>query len=73
MTDKNDVSLTYTEALAELEEILASLRADNCDVDTLAARTQRAAELLKLCRSKLTRTEKELDKVLRELDNVIES
>ncbi|MDE6157983.1 MAG: exodeoxyribonuclease VII small subunit [Muribaculaceae bacterium] len=72
MTDNNDANLTYTEALAELESILASLRSDNCDVDTLAERALRASRLLKLCRSRLTRTEKELAKVLEELDNVIE-
>ena len=72
MTDKNDTNITYSEALAELEAILASLRGDSCDVDTLAGRTRRAA-VLKLCRDKLTRTEKELGKVLEELDNVIES
>ncbi len=71
--DTQDSELTYTQALAELESILAGLRGDNCDVDTLAARTARAASLLKLCRSKLTRTEDELQKVLEELDNVIES
>ena len=73
MTDKNDTNITSSEALAELEAILASLRGDSCDVDTLAGRTRRAAALLKLCRDKLTRTEKELGKVLEELDNVIES
>ena len=55
---------TYKQALAELEQILASLRADNCDVDTLAERTRRAAELLTFCRRKLTATEEELGEVL---------
>lgn len=61
-------NLTYEQALAELEGILAALRSDACDVDTLSERTKRAAALLKYCHSKLVRTEEELAKVLEELD-----
>lgn len=66
MTDLNN--LTYAQALAELERILNSLRSDSTDVDTLAERTRTAAELLAFCRSKLTRTEEELEKVLANLN-----
>lgn len=72
MTDTN-AQPSYNEALKELEAILAGLRADNCDVDTLAAKTARAAELLSYCRKKLTRTEEELADVLASLDQAIES
>lgn len=66
--DKDITELTYSEALAQLEQILASLRADGCDVDTLAERTRRASQLLVECRRRLTRTEEELAQVLDELD-----
>lgn len=56
--------LTYAQALAELEGILGRLRSDACDVDTLAAQTRRAVELLNLCRSRLTTTETELQQIL---------
>lgn len=69
---EKDKELTYNEALRELEEILAGLRSDSCDVDTLAARTRRAAELLAECRRRLTRTEEELEKVLADLDKAID-
>lgn len=59
--------ITYSQALAELESILNGLRADACDVDTLAARTRRAVELLNLCRSRLTATEEELQTILQTL------
>lgn len=62
--------LTYNEALTQLEQILTSLRSDACDVDTLAARTRRASELLQECRKRLTRTEEELTQVLDELENL---
>jgi exodeoxyribonuclease VII small subunit len=59
--------LTYSQALAELEEIVAALQSDNCDIDTMVAKTRRASELLKICRSRLTATEQELKDVLAEL------
>lgn len=61
-------SLTYSQALAELEKILAQLRADNSDIDTLAERTRRAATLLAECRARLTRTEEELYAILADFD-----
>lgn len=60
--------MTYSEAIAELESILAMLRGDNCDVDTLAARTRRAVALLKACRSRLTATDEELKEILNQLE-----
>ena len=70
---EDNQQLTYNQALAELGRILSELRSDNCDVDSLAERTSRAAALLKLCRSKLTRTETELAKVLEDLDKAIDA
>ncbi|MDE5661467.1 MAG: exodeoxyribonuclease VII small subunit [Muribaculaceae bacterium] len=64
--------LTYSQALAELESILASLRSDSCDIDTLTERTRRAATLLAECRRRLTLTEEELSKVLADLDSTLE-
>ncbi len=69
--ENND--LTYSQALAELEKILAQLRADNSDIDTLAERTRRAATLLAECRARLTRTEDELNKILSEFDQSVNS
>lgn len=63
-----ETELTYAQALAELEKILAQLRADNTDVDTLAERTRRAAALLADCRARLTRTEEELSSILEGLN-----
>jgi len=64
-------NIKYSEALAELEKILAQLRADNSDIDTLAERTRRAATLLSECRARLTRTEEELNKILAEFDQSV--
>ena len=55
---------SYAENLAELEAILNSMRSDSCDIDTLASKTRRAAELLATCRARLTATEEELNQIL---------
>lgn len=64
---------TYNQTIAELEKILNDLRGSNCDVDTLAEQTHRAAVLIKECRARLTRTEEELNAVLTELSNTLEN
>ncbi len=56
--------MKYAEAIAELENILNSMRSENSDIDTLTARTKRAVELLNECRSRLTATEEELETIL---------
>ncbi len=60
--------LTYAEAIAELEKILAMMQSDKCDIDSLAAYTRRATELLAKCRSQLTATDKELREILENLE-----
>lgn len=66
MTPVEDLS--YTQALDELESIVASLRDNKCDVDTLAARTARATALLEACRSRLTLTETQLSEILEKFE-----
>ena len=48
---------TYTEAVAEIEQILSRLRGEQIDVDTLAAEVKRATELIAQCKAQLTDVE----------------
>ena len=50
--------LTYTEAVAEIEQIIARLRGEQIDVDTLASEVKRATELIAQCKAQLTDGEK---------------
>ena len=59
--------LTYAEAVKELEEIVARMQSENCDIDKLSAYTRRAIELLRFCRERLTATDEEIQKCLEEL------
>lgn len=60
--------MTYTEAVTELEQILAHMQSDKCDIDKLSAYTRRATELLGECRSRLTATDEELRQILSQFD-----
>lgn len=60
----NPAEMSYTEAVAELENILKMLQGDRCDIDSLAMYTRRASALLKECRGRLTATDAELRDIL---------
>ncbi|HJZ41022.1 MAG TPA: exodeoxyribonuclease VII small subunit [Bacteroidales bacterium] len=65
MTKKN---LSYTEAVANIEEILQQIETGELDVDELAEKVKQASELLKLCKGKLFQTEKEIEKILKDME-----
>ena len=60
----------YGEAMEELEAILAELEGDDLDVDVLAARVQRASELLKTCRARIVRAQQDVDRIVADLEDV---
>ena len=47
----------YTTAIEELEMILTALKSDKISIDNLAAKVERANELLTYCQDLLRRTE----------------
>lgn len=59
--------VSYADAVAELEGIVASLERDELDVDVLAARVGRAAELIKLCRDRIGATRIEVERLVADL------
>jgi exodeoxyribonuclease VII small subunit len=66
--DASADSLGYAEAMAELEEILDELESDALDVDVLAERVQRAGELIKTCRARITRAQADVDRIVADLE-----
>lgn len=60
-------TLSYTQAVTELENILRLMQSDKCDIDMLSAYTRRATELLASCRARLTATDAELREILASL------
>ncbi len=59
--------LTYTEASARLDELVAKMQSPDCSIDELSDYTKQALELLKLCKSRLTATDEQLKQVLAQL------
>ncbi|MBE6196506.1 MAG: exodeoxyribonuclease VII small subunit [Rikenellaceae bacterium] len=62
MAKKSEIS--YTEAMAEIEQILGRFRAEELSVDDLAKEVKRATELIALCKERLTKAEQSVKKVL---------
>ncbi|MFI3269738.1 MAG: exodeoxyribonuclease VII small subunit [Rikenellaceae bacterium] len=56
--------LSYDEATAEIEAIIAKFRSNEVTIDELSAEVKRATELITLCREKLTTAETELKRIL---------
>lgn len=52
--------MTYSAAIAELEEIVAKMQKEDCDIDKLSEYTRRALQLLTFCRERLTKTDEEV-------------
>lgn len=61
--------LTYKEAMAELENIVAKLEDNQLDIDDLSANVKRVSELIVFCKSKLHETEEEVENILKTIDN----
>ncbi len=53
-------SLSFGEAVSEVEEILAGLEQDAVDIDRLGVEVARAVELIQVCREKLEKTDREV-------------
>ena len=60
--------LTYTEAMTEVEEILEQIESEELDVDDLAEKVKRVSVLLKTCKDKLTKTNEQVEQILREME-----
>ena len=49
--------MTYAEAMAEIEAILAKMNEANPDIDALAGQVRRAGDLSRFCRGRLRKAE----------------
>lgn len=58
----------YADALGELDVILRELEGSDVDVDRLADRVARAADLIALCRDRIGSARLRIDEVIADLD-----
>ncbi len=70
-TDKTTETpdLSYRQAIREIESILGKIEKQDLDVDDLAEKLKRVNELIRLCKKKLFTAEKEVEKILKEMES----
>jgi exodeoxyribonuclease VII small subunit len=60
--------LTYTEAVAELEKILAELEGNSdVNMDLISEKVKRAAVLMEFCKKQLHQLDEELERMMADL------
>ncbi len=60
--------IAYRKAIEEIEAILKKIENQDLDVDDLGAKLKRVNELVGICKSKLHTAEKEVEKILGEME-----
>jgi len=63
-----DEKINYTDAFEELQTIVLEIEQGEISVDELSEKVKRAAKLIQICRLKLTRTEEDVNTILKELE-----
>lgn len=66
----DEPAIGYADALGELDLILRELEGSDVDVDRLADRVARAADLIALCRDRIGDARLRIDEVIADLDGV---
>ena len=59
--------INYSDAFHELQTIVTEIEKGEISVDELSQKVKRASQLIKICKLKLTTTEEDVNKILKEL------
>jgi len=60
-------NISYKEAIEEIEKILQQVESGEMDVDQLTDKVKRVSVLLEICNKKLKTTEKEVEKIIKDM------
>ena len=63
-----DKAITYKMAIDEIGSILKQIENQDLDVDDLGNKLKRVNELVRMCKKKLHTAEKEVEKILGEME-----
>ncbi|MFA6151047.1 MAG: exodeoxyribonuclease VII small subunit [Chitinophagaceae bacterium] len=63
-----ETNLNYESAYAELKEITEEIESETISVDGLAEKVKRASQLIEFCQTKLRTTEKEVMKIIQQME-----
>ncbi len=58
-------TMKYEQAVAELEQIVAQMESGELNLDELSTKLKRAQELIKMCKDRLTKTDEEIQQILK--------
>jgi exodeoxyribonuclease VII small subunit len=58
----------YKAAFEELQLIVSEIENGEISVDELSEKVKRASQLIRLCKAKLTSTEEDIEKILKDLE-----
>lgn len=74
MTEPTEASeVGYADAMVELDAILAELDDDGIDIDVLSERVERAAELIAVCRGRISAAQQRVSSIVDSLETRPES
>ncbi len=59
--------MSYRQAVEQLEEIVAQIENGELGIDELSKKVEEAAELVKMCKDKLRRTDADIEKIMEEI------
>ena len=58
----------YADAFEELQRIVSEIEEGRISVDELSEKVKRAARLIAICKTKLSTTEEDVNRILKDLD-----
>ena len=62
-------NINYSDAFDELQMIVSEIEQGQISVDELSEKVKRAALLIRICKTKLTTTEEDVNQILRDLES----
>ena len=66
----DELPISYAEAIAELDDILAELEDEALDVDVLSERVERASTLIRFCRDRISSARTQVHQIVADLDDL---
>lgn len=61
---ENEMEMSYSQAIAEVEKIVRAMQDSSLDVDKLGEMVSRATELITLCQNKLRKAQVEVQRAV---------
>ena len=65
----SESEINYARAFKELQAIVSEIELGQISVDILSEKVKRAAELIAVCKAKLSSTEEDVNQILKELED----